>query len=188
MTRRVINSQLTPFHCVGCPGSSLWKSQWFGFCMVCTQPFPPWIEQLLLEFLLAFLWLLAKQCSLTSEDLSKHVVEALIRDTESFTGLEFFIYRINIFLGCNCPQETDYTLLSQVEAFICYSDCWGDLGLYKHMDFCPAEFTTLGDRKAEGFWQTGEHNRVLKDEKWTEPWIGISDADLWASVLYVVTL
>lgn len=141
-----------------------------GFCMVRTQPFPPWIEQLLLEFLLAFLWLLVKQCPLTSEDFSKHVVEALIRDTESFAGLEFFIYRTNIFLGCNCPQETDYTLLSQVEVFVRYLGCWSDFGLYKHMDFCPAEFTARGDRKAEGFRQTGEHNRVLKDEKWAEPW------------------
>lgn len=95
-------------------------------------------------------------------------MEALIRDPESFAGLEFFIYRINIFLGRNCPQETDYALLSQVEVFIHYLDCRSDLGLYKHMNFCHAEFTTCGDRKAGSFRQTGEHNTVLKDKKWTE--------------------
>lgn len=104
------------------------------------------------------------------EDLSKHVVEALIRDPESFAGLEVFTYRANIFLGHNCPQETDYTLLSQVEVFIHYLDCRSDLRLYKHKNFCPAEFTTQGDRKAGSFKQTGEHKTVLKDEKWTELW------------------
>lgn len=91
-----------------------------------------------------FLWLLAEQRSLTSEDLSKQVMEALIRDPESFAGLEFFIYTINIFLGHNWPPEIDYTLLSQVEVFIHYLDCRSDLGLHKHMNFCPAVFTTHG--------------------------------------------
>jgi len=95
-------------------------------------------------------------------------VEALIRDPESFAGLEFFIYRTNIFLGRNCPQETDHTLLSQVEVFIHYLDCSSGLGLYTHMNFCPEEFTTHGDRKAGSCRQTGEHNTVLKVEKWTE--------------------
>lgn len=94
-------------------------------------------------------------------------MEALIRDPESFAGLEFFIYRTNIFLGRNCPQETDYNLLSQVEMFIHYLDCRSDLGLYKRMNFCPAEFITLIE-KAGSFRQTGKHNTVLKDEKRTE--------------------
>lgn len=95
-------------------------------------------------------------------------MEALIRDPESFAGLEFFIYRTNIFLRCNCPQETDYTLLSHVEVFIHFLDGRSDLGLYKHMNFCRAEFATHGDRKTGSFRQTGEHNTVLKAKKWTD--------------------
>lgn len=83
-------------------------------------------------------------------------MELLIRDTESFANLNFFIYKTNIFLGRNCPHKTHYTLLFQVEMLIHYLVCRSDLGLQEHRNFCPAECTAHSDRKAGSFRQAGE--------------------------------
>lgn len=44
-----------------------------------------------------------------------------------------------------------------MEVFINYLDCRSDVGYYKHMNLCPTQFTTCGDRKAgqpQADWET----------------------------------